>query len=120
MCTIHMLRGTFVERNSKKSCTFYVNKLCRPHIFGESLAVLLMLVFKLTSKFWGGMAAIILGRAHMKPEWGPPLRVCDVRGPRPVPVAEFDTNTGWALQQAAFENLVPGVTVETAMADLRK
>jgi len=71
-------------------------------------------------RFMGYLQEKGVAKDHIKPEWGPPLRVCDVRGPRPVPVAEFDAATGWAIQQAAFESLVPGTTVETARADLRK
>ncbi|CAK0873552.1 unnamed protein product [Prorocentrum cordatum] len=71
-------------------------------------------------RFLGYLEKHGVSKVNVKAEWGPPLRVYDIRGARPAQLAQFDTLTGWSLQQAALESLIPDVQVEQVMADLRK
>ena len=58
-------------------------------------------------------------RDSIKPEWGPPFKVYDVRGDRPLTLAEWDRKSGWAIYEGVLKNLVPNVTVEDLMTSLR-
>ena len=77
----------------------------------------------------GGSFIVLLetkgvAKSALKAEWGPPLRLYDIRGVadgnRPALVAQFESDKGWAIQQRALESLVPSLTVEDAMNELRK
>ena len=71
-------------------------------------------------RFLGLLEKKGIKKPSVKAEWGPPLRIYDTRTSKPALVAKFDVSTGWAIQEAAFESLVPGTKVEDVMADLRK
>ncbi|CAK0868691.1 unnamed protein product [Prorocentrum cordatum] len=69
-------------------------------------------------RFLGYLEKHGVSKANVKAEWGPPLRVYDIRGARPAQLAKFDTSTGWSLQQAELESLIPNVKVGQGLADM--
>ena len=69
----------------------------------------------------GGSFIVLLetkgvAKSALKAEWGPPLRLYDIRGVadgnRPALVAQFESDKGWAIQQRVLEYLVSSLTVE--------
>ena len=56
----------------------------------------------------------------IKPEWGPPLRIYDIRGARPLEVANHDVKKGWSIFESALEGLGVGLTVEATLSAVRK
>ena len=56
----------------------------------------------------------------VKPEWGMPLRIYDVREARPKEIANFDTRKGWSIFQGNLESLVPGLKVEEVLEAMKR
>ena len=71
-------------------------------------------------KMLGFLAKKGVPKTHVKPEWGNPVKIFDIRGERPKEIANFDTRKGWSVFQGNLEALVPGLKVETVLEAMRQ
>ena len=70
-------------------------------------------------RFLGIMERKGIMKTSLKPERGPPLRIYNISGSRPVTIAQFDIDKGWALYEGLLKELLPDTTVEEIMSLLK-
>lgn len=58
-------------------------------------------------------------KAHLKPEWGPPVRIYyKTEGRKPLLLCSWDSS-GWSIQDADFTKIVDGATAKEFMDKMR-
>ena len=75
--------------------------------------------FQQGGRFLGIMEKKGIMKSSLKPEWGPLLMIYNISGNRPVTIAQYDTDKGWALYEGPLKDLLPDTTVEEIMSLLK-
>ena len=73
----------------------------------------------------GKMLAILrakgVSKEALKPQWGPPVQIFDVRNPlKPEKLADFEKTKGWNFNAAALLALEPSISVDEVKASLEQ
>ena len=72
-------------------------------------------------KMLGALREKGVARQALKPEWGPPLLIFDVRNPeRLEKIAEYESTKGWDVQESALQSIAPEVSKAELMASIGK
>ena len=70
-------------------------------------------------KFMGALQSKGVDKNSLRPEWGPPVKIFDVREPsQPVRVAQFD-GADWTIEESALQALVPDLRADDLKTALK-